>query len=93
MVASPPRATKRGRYGVDVHFGSTEEEDGFTARLESIRQRMKPPGSRSIDNNSLMNAMFDLVEKTYPLQQPDRTEVPTTCSFLRKSGKCIIVVI
>ena len=90
MAASAPRATKRVRYA--VHFGSTEEKDGFYAKLESIRQRMKPPGSRSIDN-SLMNAMFDLVEKTYPLQQPDRTEVPTTCSFLRNSGKCIIVVI
>ena len=89
MVASAPTAKKCVRYALDVHFGSEEEKKGFKARLDGICLRLKPPGCLSIDNNSLLCAMFDAVEKATPEQQPDRTEVPTTCYFLRNSGKCI----
>ena len=93
MAVSAPTAKKCVRYALDVHFGSEEEKKGFKARLDGIHLRLKPPGCLSIDNNSLLCVMFDAVEKAMPEQQPDRTEVPTTCSFLRNSGKCIIVVI
>ena len=79
-MASAPTSKNRVRYALDVHFDSEEEKKGFKARLESIHKRLKPPGSLGIDN-SLLCAMFDLVQKVTPEQQPDMTEVPTTCSF------------
>ena len=91
---------KRVRYMLDVTFSTVEEKDAFTQRLNNIRKRLTPGGSSSLDNCSLMLAMFDAVEReatqsqelpSFEMEPMDEQEANTTYtplikSFQRNSG-------
>ena len=79
---------KRIRYTFDIHFTSVEEKEAFQHRLSSVRKLLTPSGCPSLDNCSLMNAMFDSVEGGGPMTDvPSRDSHPTVRSFMRNSGK------
>ena len=92
---------KRVRYMLDINFSTVEEKDAFTQRLKDVRKRLTPEGSSSLDNCTLMLAMFDAVEReaaqaqdlpSIEMEPMDEQEastdyVPLTKSFQRNSGK------
>ena len=89
---------------LDINFSTVEEKDAFTQRLNNVRKRLTPKGSSSLDNCSLMLAMFDAVEReavqTQDLpsiempepmdeQEANTDYVPLIKTFQRNSGKLI----
>ena len=77
------------RSTVEVHFTSGSEEDVFQRRLEHTRQRLMPTGSSTaLDNRSLLEAMFDVVEGAVPPNSSLPGErASSTQSFQRNSGE------
>ena len=53
---------KRVRFYLDVKFANEQAKDSFSARLQSVRERLTPPGAPQLDNNALMSALFDLAD-------------------------------
>ena len=63
---------------VRVEFYSQAAKSAFSSRLEYIRSLLTPPGLRSLDNHSLLSAMFDLVEGSVPSFFPGVTRAPAS---------------
>ena len=76
---------KRVRFTLDFKFADEQAKDFFTARLQSIREHLTPPGSPQLDNNALMNALFDVAEKHVTPPQSS-SSVRTVGSFMEDSG-------
>ena len=94
MASSSKSGRKRVRSTVEVHFTSGSEKDAFQRRLEHIRQRLMPTGSSTaLDNRSLLEAMFDIVEGAVPPTSsfPPGERASSTQSFQRNSGEYIIM--
>lgn len=91
MASSSKRV--RVRYSIDVNFDSEERKQTFKLRMESIRKRLTPSGSPSLDNFGLMYAMFDIVEGVIPADLAGTArETCHTQSFQRNSGNFLCVL-
>ena len=80
---------KRVRYTFDVHFTSQDEKDAFLVKLKSVRQKLTPPGSPSLDNCSLFSVLCDAVLTDAPSTSDPAAE-GSSQSFMRNSGKLIL---
>ena len=71
-------------FNLDVKFANKQAKDSFSARLQSVRECLTPPGAPQLDNNALMSALFDLAEKHVTPQSS--SSVRTFRSFMEHSG-------
>ena len=88
MSSSSDRS--RVRHSLVVVFDSPAARGAFKSRIECVRSMLTPEGQPNLDNNGLMAAMFDLVEKFTLLQGNRRASSSTSIrvqSFNRSSGK------
>ncbi len=53
----------RVRHSLVVNFYTPAAKAAFSNRLECVRSFLTPDGQPELDNNGLMVAMFDLVER------------------------------
>ena len=80
----------RIRHRIETECETEAEKEALGRRLDRVRQLMTPPGSRAIDNGTLLNAMFDIVEREAgSVSRPHvaSEEQPVTQSFMRNSGE------
>ena len=91
MSSSSDRS--RVRHSLVVAFDSPAARAAFKSRIERVRSMLTPEGQPNLDNNGLMAAMFDLVEKFTPFSPGNRRASSSTAirvqSFNRSSGKSI----
>ena len=80
----------RVRHSVVVNFDSSAGRLAFKNRLERVRSLLTPAGQDCLDNNGLMSAMFDHVERFAPAF-PGTERGSAVQSFNRNSGKCVAV--
>ena len=89
--SSNGRGKPQIRMTINIEFSSVEEKLSFGDRLEGIRTLLTPPVCAKLDNLSLMNAMFDIVEQgTTSLAGPRKTIDISECvsfSFNEDGGK------
>ena len=83
---------RRIRYRIEAECESEAGKDALGRRFERVRQLLNPGRSRVIDNETLLNTMFDVIEQAVEptsCHQSDEQElhVPTTHSFMKNSGK------
>ena len=77
------------RYTLDVHFTSAEEKEAVIYRLRHVRELFSPEGGPTVDNCTLMTALFDAVSKEDDVPVLETGTEPTVRSFLRNSGKFV----
>ena len=81
---------RRIRHRIETECETEAAKEALVHRLERIKQLLSPPGSRAIDNCTLLNAMFDIVEAAVePGPTPDvaSEEQPVTQSLMRNCGE------
>ena len=61
----------RIRHRIETECETEAEKESLARRLDRIRQLLTPPGSRGIDNGTMLNAMYDIMEREAVL--PART--------------------
>ena len=71
-------------FGFDNKFKIEEEEEAFVTKLESIRDRLMPPGSAPLGNNALMYMLFELAEN-YGAAPKSSAQDRSVGSFLEHS--------
>ena len=76
---------KRTRFGFDIKFKTKEDKEAFVTKLESIRDRLMPPGSAPLGNNALMYMLFDLAEN-YGAAPKSSAQDRSVGSFLEHLG-------
>lgn len=81
----PPRI----RHRIETECETEAEKGALATRLQRMRELLTPESSRLVDNGTLLNAMFDIVERQF-------TGVPSTAlttnlspSMMRNSGKAL----
>ena len=83
----------RIRHRIETECETEAEKEALARRLDRVRQLLTPPGSRGIDNGTMLNAMFDIVEREAvegaPASRPHMASEgqPLTQSFMRNSGE------
>ena len=83
----------RIRHRIETECESEAEKEALARRLDHVHQLLTPPGSRGIDNGTMLNAMFDIVEREAlegaPASRPHMASEgqPLTQSFMRNSGE------
>ena len=81
---------QRIRLRIEAECETEAARDALAIRLSHVRELLTPPGSRRMDNETLLNSMFDIVEKTVQRSESRQTTLaaqPLTQSFMRNSGK------
>ena len=86
---------KRVQYTIDVCFSTEEEKGVFTQRLKDIHQRLSHSKKATIDNHSLVLALFDAIDHLPDLfNETMDTSMSTDGvlrqSFLQNSGKFLL---
>ena len=91
-MVSNPSGSKRSRVrtSIALEFGTPAEKSAFSRRLESVRDLLTPQGSRSIDNYSLMTAMIDYVEQSFPRPVNDVLEESSSTSSFNKDNGMLV---
>ncbi len=79
----------RVRHSLVVNFYTPAAKAAFSNRLELVRSFLTPDGQPELDNNGLMVAMFDLVERCTPFS-PGTTRAFSIRSFNKDNGKSIV---
>ena len=64
-------AAKRARLSIEIKLPSSEAKDSFTAKLDSLRSILKPPGIKTLDNYGLFCAIFDALESQGNLESAE----------------------
>ena len=82
----------RIRHRIETDCETEAEKEALSRRLDRVRLLLTPPGRRPVDNETLLNAMFDIVEHHVeaPPSHTTSEEEPLTKSFLRNSGKNLV---
>ena len=75
----------RVRLSFSIDFDNYASKSAFGNRLEYIRSLLTPTGQRNLDSHGLMNAMFDLVERSFP--GSSQAPSSTVQSFNADAGK------
>lgn len=81
----PPRP-RRIRHRIETECESEAEKDALAGRLQRVRELLSPGGSRHLDNASLLNAMFDIVEREVSGQTTAAAPATLSPSMMRNSG-------
>ena len=93
MASLPKRSRpRRIRHRIETECETEAEKEALGRRLDRVRQLLSP-GTRVIDNGTLLNAMFDIVERELsgPTPQPvAANEQPVTQSLMKSSGECFV---
>ena len=82
----------RIRHRIETECKIEAEKEALAQRLDRVHQLLTPPGSRGIDNGTLLNGMFDIVErepvKGTPASYPHMASEgqPLMQSFIKNSG-------
>ena len=68
-------------------FGSEQEKNEFSDKLNFVRDLLTPPRAARLDNQALMRTLFDCAQKHH-VAQPSRTAPaqPTRGTFLGNVG-------
>ena len=80
------------RHWIEKECKTKAEKEALAQRLDRVRQLLTPPGSRGIDNGTLLNDMFDIVEREAvegaPASCPHMASEgqPLMQSFIKNSG-------
>ena len=84
----------RIRHRIETECETEAEKEALAGRLDRVRRILTPRGRRLIDNETLLNAMFDIVERHVeaPPSHTTSEEEPLTKSFLRNSGKNLYIM-
>ena len=77
----------RIRHRIETDCKTEAEKEALSRRLDSIRQLLTPEGSRSIDNSTLLNAMFDIVEREIGQGLSTPSAATVRQSMMKNSGK------
>ena len=87
---NPEQNTQRSRvrHSLVVNFDSQAGRQAFKSRIEHVRSLLTPQGQPSLDNNGLMSAMFDLVERLAP-PFPGSERASAVQSFYKDSGESL----
>ena len=85
------------RHRIETDCETEAEKEALARRLDRVRRLLTPPGRRLLDNEALLNSMFDVVERhvNAPSGSPSLTalaEEPITKSFMRNSGKILLIL-
>ena len=98
-MASNVKRTRphRIRHRIETDCETEAEKEALARRLDRVRRLLTPPGRRILDNEALLNSMFDVVERhvNAPSGSPSLTalaEEPITKSFMRNSGKILLIL-
>ncbi len=81
---------RRIRHRIETECETEAEKDALASRLDRMRELLSSHGSRLIDNGTLLNAMFNIVEREV---ERDSTPRPTagpvnlSPSMMRNNGK------
>ena len=86
MASEANCGRKRVRHSLVVQFDSPAARAAFKGRLEHIRSLLTPAGQPLLDNNGVMSAMFELVERAVPAPLAGN-ERSTWQTFNRNGGK------
>ena len=89
--------TKRSRlrrihHRIETECENEAEKEALGRRFDRMRQLLTPSGAHTIDNGTLLNAMFDIVERDAGRRSPLHDvsdEATVTQSFMRSSGECL----
>ena len=88
MASGRSSERSRVRHSMVVNFDSRAAKIAFKGRLEHVHSLLTPQGQPNLDNNWLIAAMFDLVEKFTPFSAGSE-RASSIQSFNRSSGKSI----
>ena len=63
-MAAPRKRSRpsRIRYRIETEFETEEEKEAFCRSFQRMRELLSPSGSVLVDNGTILNAMFDIVE-------------------------------
>ena len=78
---------RRIRHRIETECETEAEKDALAGRLQRMRELLFPDGSGSIDNSSLLNAMFDIVEREVAGRTTAASTASLSPSMMRNSGK------
>ena len=53
------------RHGIETECENEAEKEVLGRLLDCVRQLLIPSGTHTIDNGTLLNAMFDIVERCW----------------------------
>ena len=90
------RKRRRERLRIETSCRSTTAKEALGRRLLTVRQLLTPSGKSLIDNETLLNALFDVVEKKFPSTSSHscvQEDEPPTRSFQRSNGKTMNVIV
>ena len=80
---------KRVRYTLEVPCSSPAVRDTLELRMATIREKLTPRGSRTLNNFEFLTALLDLVPDSPQLNQKPYV-APSRSSFLSNSGKLCV---
>ena len=78
------------RHRIETECDTEAEKEALARRLSRVRQLLSPNGRTVIDNGTLLNAIFDLVEKDFSWQLPSTAPVHEEVqgqSFMKDSSE------
>ena len=80
---------RRIRHRIETECETEAEKDALAGRLHRMRELLSSDGSGLIDNGSLLNAMFDIVERVVTEQATAAAPATLSPSMMRNSGKTL----
>ena len=80
----------RIRHRIETECETEAEKEALTRRLQRVRELLSPDGSRLIDNGTLLNAAFGIVEREYTGRTTSVQPTTLSPSMMRNSGKTFL---
>ena len=65
------------------------QKDALAGQLQRMHELLSPGGSNSLDNGSLLNTMFDIVEREVSGRATSAAPASLSPSTMRNSGKAL----
>ena len=89
------RKRRRECLRIETNCRSTTAKEALGRRLLTVQQLLTPSGKSLIDNETLLNALFDVVEKfaLTSYRSCVQEDEPPTRSFQRSNGKTTNVIV
>ena len=93
-MAAPRKRShpSRIRHHIETECETEAEKEAFSRRFQRMRELLSPRGSVLVDNGTILNAMFDIVEREVGGQSsttPQTAQTTLSPSMMRNSGEAL----
>ena len=82
------------RHRIETECETEAEKEAFSRRFQRMRELLSPSGSVLVDNGTILNVMFDIVEREVggePTTTPQMTQTTLSPSIMRNSSKALVL--